>query len=55
MNLIEALIAVPDHRHPRGIRHELWLILTIILLVVARDIGGISRWLSSPKIIERPS
>jgi predicted transposase YbfD/YdcC len=32
MNLIEAIKAVPDHRHPRGIRHELWLILTIILL-----------------------
>lgn len=32
MNLIEALIAVPDHRHPRGIRHPLWLILAIILL-----------------------
>jgi predicted transposase YbfD/YdcC len=32
MNLIEAIIAVPDHRHPRGIRHPLWLILTIILL-----------------------
>jgi DDE_Tnp_1-associated len=32
MNLIEAIIAVPDHRHQRGIRHPLWLILTIILL-----------------------
>jgi predicted transposase YbfD/YdcC len=32
MNLIEALIAVPDHRKPRGIRHPLWLILAIILL-----------------------
>ena len=32
MNLIEAIKAVPDHRHPRGIRHPLWLILTIILL-----------------------
>lgn len=32
MNLIEAIKAVPEHRHPRGIRHELWLILTIILL-----------------------
>jgi hypothetical protein len=32
MNLTEAIIAVPDHRHPRGIRHPLWLILTIILL-----------------------
>ena len=32
MNLIEAIKAVPDHRHPRGIRHELWLTLTIILL-----------------------
>ncbi|WP_373538217.1 transposase family protein, partial [Microcoleus sp.] len=32
MNLIEAIKAVPDHRHSRGIRHELWLILTIILL-----------------------
>lgn len=32
MNLIEAIKAVPDHRHPRGIRHPLWLILAIILL-----------------------
>jgi predicted transposase YbfD/YdcC len=32
MNLIEAIIAVPDHRKSRGIRHPLWLILTIILL-----------------------
>jgi len=32
MNLIEAIKSVPDHRHSRGIRHELWLILTIILL-----------------------
>ncbi|MCC3409675.1 MAG: ISAs1 family transposase [Microcoleus sp. PH2017_10_PVI_O_A] len=32
MNLIEAIKSVPDHRHARGIRHELWLILTIILL-----------------------
>lgn len=32
MNLIEAIKAIPDHRHPRGIRHPLWLILTIILL-----------------------
>jgi hypothetical protein len=32
MNLIEAIIAVPDHRQARGIRHPLWLILTIILL-----------------------
>ena len=32
MNFIEALIAVPDHLQARGIRHELWLILTIILL-----------------------
>ena len=32
MNLIEAIIAVPDHRHKRGIRHHIWLILTIILL-----------------------
>lgn len=32
MNLIEAIIAVPDHRKARGIRHPLWLILTIILL-----------------------
>ena len=42
MNLIEAIKSVPDHRHSRGIRHELWLILTIILLVVARDIWGTS-------------
>ncbi|WP_341733513.1 transposase family protein [Microcoleus sp. EPA2] len=32
MNLIEAIKSVPDHRQPRGIRHPLWLILTIILL-----------------------
>jgi hypothetical protein len=32
MNLLAAIKAVPDHRHPRGIRHPLWLILTIILL-----------------------
>jgi DDE_Tnp_1-associated len=32
MNLIEAIKSVPDHRHPRGIRHPLWLILSIILL-----------------------
>ena len=32
MNLIEAIKAVPDYRHARGIRHELWLILTIVLL-----------------------
>jgi hypothetical protein len=32
MNLIEAIKAVPDHRHKRGIRHPLWLILIIILL-----------------------
>ena len=32
MNLISAIKAVPDHRHPRGIRHPLWLILMIILL-----------------------
>ena len=32
MNLIEAIKSVPDHRHSRGIRYELWLILTIILL-----------------------
>lgn len=32
MNLIEALKAVPDYRHKRGIRHPLWLVLAIILL-----------------------
>jgi DDE_Tnp_1-associated len=32
MNLMEAIKAVPDHRQARGIRHPLWLILTIILL-----------------------
>ena len=32
MNLIASIKSVPDHRHSRGIRHELWLILTIILL-----------------------
>ena len=44
MNLLEAIKLVPDHRKNRGIRHPLWLMLTIILLVVARDIGGISPW-----------
>jgi len=32
MNLLAAIKAVPDHRHPRGIRHPKRLILTIILL-----------------------
>ena len=32
MNLIESIKAVPDYRHPRGVRHELWLILMIVLL-----------------------
>jgi len=32
MNLLEAIKLVPDHRKKRGIRHPLWLILTIILL-----------------------
>jgi DDE_Tnp_1-associated len=32
MNLIEAIKAVPDYRHARGIRYKLWLILTIVLL-----------------------
>lgn len=32
MNLLAVIKAVPDHRHPRGIGHPLWLILTVILL-----------------------
>ncbi len=32
MNLLEAIKLVPDHRKNRGIRHPLWLVLTIILL-----------------------
>jgi len=32
MNLIEAIQRVPDYRHARGIRHRLWIILTIVLL-----------------------
>jgi hypothetical protein len=32
VNLIEAIKAVPDYRQARGIRHQLWLILTIVLL-----------------------
>jgi predicted transposase YbfD/YdcC len=32
MNLLAAIKGVPDHRHPRGIRHPKRLILTIILL-----------------------
>ncbi|WP_442946958.1 transposase family protein [Nostoc sp. UHCC 0870] len=32
MNLIEAIQGVPDYRHARGIRHKLWIILTIVLL-----------------------
>lgn len=32
MNLIEQLQQVPDYRHIRGRRHELWLVLLLILL-----------------------
>ena len=32
MNLIEVIQAIPAHRHPRGIRHPLGVILTIIFL-----------------------
>ena len=32
MNLIEQLKQVPDYRHIRGRRHELWLVLFLILL-----------------------
>ncbi|MHC5769496.1 MAG: transposase family protein [Nostoc sp.] len=31
-NLIEQLQQVPDYRHIRGRRHELWLVLFLILL-----------------------
>ena len=55
MNLIEAIIAVPDHRQARGIRHPLWLILTIILLGSCTGYWGINPWLISPKITEQLS
>jgi len=32
MNLVEQLQRIPDYRHLRGKRHELWLILLLILL-----------------------
>jgi hypothetical protein len=32
MNLITAIQSVPDYRKPRGKRHQLWVILTIVLL-----------------------
>lgn len=32
MNLIEAFQNVPDHRHARGIRHPLWVILVLIVM-----------------------
>ena len=32
MNLLEAIKLVPEPRKKRGIRHPLWLMLTIILL-----------------------
>jgi hypothetical protein len=32
MNLIEQLQKIPDYRHIRGRRHELWLVLLLILL-----------------------
>lgn len=32
MNLIEALQNVPDHRHARGMRHPLWVILVFIVM-----------------------
>ncbi|MBE9107115.1 transposase family protein [Nostoc cf. edaphicum LEGE 07299] len=32
MNLVEQLQQVPDYRHIRGRRHELWLVLLLILL-----------------------
>lgn len=32
MNLVEQLQQVPDYRHIRGKRHELWLVLLLILL-----------------------
>ena len=32
MNLIEQLQQIPDYRHLRGRRHELWLVLLLILL-----------------------
>ncbi|MEH1936806.1 MAG: hypothetical protein V7L14_24500 [Nostoc sp.] len=30
MNLVEQLQQVPDYRHIRGRRHELWLVLLLI-------------------------
>ena len=32
MNLIEQLQQIPDYRHIKGKRHELWLVLLLILL-----------------------
>lgn len=32
MNLVEQLQQIPDYRHIRGRRHELWLVLLLILL-----------------------
>lgn len=32
MNLVAAIKAIPDHRKPRGIRHQIWVIVMIILL-----------------------
>ncbi|MBD1893412.1 transposase family protein [Coleofasciculus sp. FACHB-129] len=32
MNLIEELQKIPDYRHIRGRRHELWLVLLLMLL-----------------------
>jgi hypothetical protein len=37
VNLIEAIKAVPDYRQARGIRHQLWLILTIVLYGIFAD------------------
>lgn len=37
MTLIEALRCVPDHRHPCGRRHPLWIVLIFIVMV---NLGG---------------